>query len=410
MRKLAGKAKPTELRTRDDYTVMDIKHFMQSKAGAARYHSRRLLAAARHRAHDAQVRRRTQSGLACATKQRAVAIGLSYGASSGVSNHIRALHRFCETPTWILPDQDLQPLLSDARSRGIMQHTVESRRLEAFPVVHSHVDPWYTRLAATAAERGAGWVHTYHTLYFEEDWPDGLQDWQKESNEVLLTVAPAAHRRIVVSRWLQRLLDDTHGVTSEFIPNGFDDLRCAAARPATFESRYRMSGMVLYAGGMSPIKNPADFVDLAASMPQQQFAIAGANVSEDSIRALPRNVPSNLRLIGFLQHEELLSALAGASALVLTSHSEGTPTLLLEALSTGCPVVAADSKGTREVLDSGRFGWLYDAGDTGQLVEATRKAIGDTQRVAAAREEIPAAYGWSHIAPRIDRIYRELMR
>lgn len=61
-----------------------------------------------------------------------------------------------------------------------------------------------------------------------------------------------------------------------------------------------------------------------------------------------------------------------AAAFVLASEEEGFSQVLTEAMSTGCPVIAADALGggPRFVTDGGRYGLLVPRGDRKRLVEA----------------------------------------
>lgn len=63
--------------------------------------------------------------------------------------------------------------------------------------------------------------------------------------------------------------------------------------------------------------------------------------------------------------------IARADVMVLTSRYEGLPTVLIEALALGTPVVATDAPGgTREVLGGGQWGRLVPVGDASTVAEA----------------------------------------
>jgi glycosyltransferase involved in cell wall biosynthesis len=76
-------------------------------------------------------------------------------------------------------------------------------------------------------------------------------------------------------------------------------------------------------------------------------------------------------------------AMAAADALVLSSRREGLPTVLLEALALGTPVVATDCEsGPREILENGRLGRLVPPRDPAALARAMEAVLADGSRPA----------------------------
>lgn len=68
--------------------------------------------------------------------------------------------------------------------------------------------------------------------------------------------------------------------------------------------------------------------------------------------------------------------MARAEVFVLPSYFEGLPTVLIEAMACGCPVVATDCPtGPREILDEGRYGKLVPMRDPERLAEAILETL-----------------------------------
>lgn len=65
-----------------------------------------------------------------------------------------------------------------------------------------------------------------------------------------------------------------------------------------------------------------------------------------------------------------------AAVYVLSSRHEGLPNALIEAMATGCPVVATDCpSGPREILADGRYGRLIPVGNVEQMSQALLETI-----------------------------------
>jgi len=88
----------------------------------------------------------------------------------------------------------------------------------------------------------------------------------------------------------------------------------------------------------------------------------------------------DVHLPGFVDNP--YAYMARASVFVLSSKWEGLPTVLVEALYCGAPIVATDCpSGPREILADGQYGQLVPVGDVVALAKAIEATLaGQTPR------------------------------
>lgn len=79
--------------------------------------------------------------------------------------------------------------------------------------------------------------------------------------------------------------------------------------------------------------------------------------------------------------------LAKADLFVLSSRNEALPTVLIEAMACGCPVVSTDCDfGPREILEGGKYGELVPVGDPEALSAAMARALDAPRSRGVLRE------------------------
>jgi glycosyltransferase involved in cell wall biosynthesis len=102
-----------------------------------------------------------------------------------------------------------------------------------------------------------------------------------------------------------------------------------------------------------------------------RLLLLGEGEDRTKLEALVRElgVAADVALPGFVLNP--FKYMARAAVLVLSSLYEGLPTVVIEALACGCPVVSTDCpSGPAEILEGGRYGALVPVGDDAALAEA----------------------------------------
>jgi glycosyltransferase involved in cell wall biosynthesis len=116
----------------------------------------------------------------------------------------------------------------------------------------------------------------------------------------------------------------------------------------------------------------------------------------------------------FLGYQEDVSGWYQAfDTLILPSANEGTPVVVIEALASGCPVVATSVGGVPDVVREGVDGFLVRAGDVDALAERLAQLAADPelrfQMGEAGRESVPERYAVERLVGDIDELYRSLL-
>ena len=151
--------------------------------------------------------------------------------------------------------------------------------------------------------------------------------------------------------------------------------------------------VVGFSGRLSDEKAPELFVQLAAALRDQRqirFVMTGAGPLKDSILSRIRKLPKDVRLDFMGMVPSTQPYFATYDVFVLPSRLDGRPIALLEALASGCAVVASDVGGIPAVLSGTEAGILCRSGDLAGFEKAIRKLAGDkallTRMKHAARQ------------------------
>jgi glycosyltransferase involved in cell wall biosynthesis len=111
--------------------------------------------------------------------------------------------------------------------------------------------------------------------------------------------------------------------------------------------------------------------------------------------------------------EDVAPFFAAFDAFVLPSGNEGTPVTAIEALASGCPVVATRVGGVPDVVSDGVDGLLVEPGDREALADALARLAADPElrrRMGeAGRERVLPRYAVERLIEDVDGLYRRLL-
>lgn len=153
------------------------------------------------------------------------------------------------------------------------------------------------------------------------------------------------------------------------------------------------SKYVGFCGRLSPEKGISVLMEAARLCPDIPFVAAGRYEKTSGLTA---NVPDNFKLLGHCDSESLASFYSQARFIALPSVCfEGFPTVLVDTMFTGKPVVCSNIGGLPEIVDDGFTGLLVQPGNAEDLAKKIRylweqpalcKKMGNAGRQKAVRE------------------------
>ena len=136
----------------------------------------------------------------------------------------------------------------------------------------------------------------------------------------------------------------------------------------------------LFVGRLVATKNlPLLIRALAMEEPARRpwIAFAGDGPMRDAItrQAEDAGVADSTHLLG--ERQDVPQLMQAADFVVLPSNFEGQSNALLEAMAAGCPVIAADSGGTVDLVENGRSGLLFPPDDAAALLASMQRLASD---------------------------------
>ncbi len=253
-------------------------------------------------------------------------------------------------------------------------------------------------------------VGTFHTYFDEGHWLyDRIGTYVRNSLARL-------DRRIAVSEACITALAPYFPGEWDVVPNGID---CALYRPrGDDEPRPPGPPRILFVGRFDPRNALGDLLEAAAILAREGRDFTVQVIGDGPARPVYERKAKALGLwervewLGLLNEERprfYREADVMAAPCVLASFG----VVLLEALASGTPVVAADNVGFRQVIRGDIPGRLVPPHDPAGLAHGLAELLDDPARAGdiarRGREAVQATFDWPRVTDRIEQIYLEVL-
>ena len=223
---------------------------------------------------------------------------------------------------------------------------------------------------------------------------------------------PRANGVVCITQYTRELVAPLNPRTW-VVPNAVDEAFFnVQPRPAT-------PPIILCVGAIGPRKNQNTFIraldPLAVRIPFRVVFLgatqAGDPYSEEFL-SLVQARPW-CEFAGFVGRPALRARFAEATSLVLPSHEDNCPMVVLEAMAAGVSVAAARVGGVPELIREGGTGLLFDPDNAGEIQDTVARLLDDNERerklAARAREDARQRFLPQVIARRHMEIYAEVL-
>jgi glycosyltransferase involved in cell wall biosynthesis len=196
-----------------------------------------------------------------------------------------------------------------------------------------------------------------------------------------------------------------------WIPNAID----LDDFPRKTSANYRS---IIYIGRLEPRKGFQDFLKMAELVSKEIEGVDFFVLGEGSLREYAEAVSKKrcngrLKILGYVNHERVIDIISQATALVLPSYVEGLPTVCLEALASGTPVIATRLGGIPEVVIEGKTGFLFSPGDVNRcrdrvLLLLREQKLGRNMG-KEGRSLVEKSFTWKNVVSNVEGIYQSIV-
>jgi glycosyltransferase involved in cell wall biosynthesis len=342
-------------------------------------------------------------------------------------------HRF-EVATISTADDTF--LYNVAFQRAVRRYLNDRSRRGRFDIVHAQ-HAHMPDLLWDAGRHGGRTVRTVHStiegqregIQIARSLGGGLQDserWQLALSPILQVAEWTVLQRprdtyIAVSEWNRGQLME-RGI----VPERIRTIHCGGD-PARFSPALRDSARegvdpstltVLFPGRPTLVKGSGVVAralpEILRRVPRARFVFTGGGAEEFlSLVDLTPELRQRVDFKGYVPYDSLPKIYAGSDLVIAPTYYDSFPIRILEALSSGVPVVASSVGGIPESVRPGETGRLIPSGDSGALTEAVVDLLEDDagrRRMGAnGRRLVEEQFSWQRAADSTRQLYSDLV-
>lgn len=136
-------------------------------------------------------------------------------------------------------------------------------------------------------------------------------------------------------------------------------------------------------------------------------AVKNAPLAKDAVELLDCSNVELLELKGY-SREEVTLLMCAADAFLMTSHSEGSPQVIKEAMACGCPIVSVDVGDVRERTEGVEGCYVANSRNPEELADLLKKALAFDKKTNGREKIIADGLDNKFVAARLMDIYKKI--
>jgi colanic acid/amylovoran biosynthesis glycosyltransferase len=296
------------------------------------------------------------------------------GKSYDFLAELRATHRLMPTVLEVIANNPWI-IASDMQQAMILARTVHERGIRH---LHAHFGTIATTVSRLAAAM-AGITYSF-TAHAKDIFHESVskRDFRSKMDDAAAVVTVSHYN-------LEHLAAEFPSVADRIvhIDNGLDLSHFRYEEPTCREPLVLGIGRFVEKKGFTYLIEACS--EIFKAMPRARCEIIGVGVLEDELRSqIDRlGLQGSVRLLGPQPQEEVrrklrqASVLAAPCVLAADGDRDGLPTVLLEAMAIGTPVVSTDVTGIPEILEDGVTGLAIPQRDSSALAGACQRLLED---------------------------------
>jgi glycosyltransferase involved in cell wall biosynthesis len=199
------------------------------------------------------------------------------------------------------------------------------------------------------------------------------------------------------------------------VPVNLDEFRIKSDKKA-LQHKFGLNDkhkIILYLGRFSRVKGidfiMRTFVDLNKDKPETDLILVGKGEEENRLKRLASDLNvKNISFLGALAHEDVPNIMNCADVLAMASYTEGLPSVTLEALACGLPVVSTDVGDIDKLLINENIGFLVKQRNEKDYKNKLIKALEISNKFKEERQDVAKRYSAPKITQKIINLHNEV--